>query len=168
MYQQEWKDIPTWEGVFQVSNYGRVYNTITKNYLKGKKTKDGYCLVVLQYKRRRKQYYIHRLVTSVWNRPLARGEECHHKNQIKSCNCIFNLQIKNKSEHLREHKIGHPVSQQLRKKMSEGKKGKQAWNKGLPAWNKGKKLSQQTRKKMSETRKGKKRGTNKKKQQVTV
>ena len=126
-YVEEWKDVPSWNGIFQVSNYGRVYNTITRNILKCSKKKSGYYQVVLCHKERRENWQLHVLVATVWQRELVEGkEDAQHINQMKCCNCTFNIQIKDKSQHIREHKIGKkgtPHTQQWKRKMSEsGKK----------------------------------------------
>ena len=184
-YKEEWKDVPTWNGVFQVSNYGRVYNTITNNILKGSRKKKGYYEVVLCHKGRRENWQFHVLVATVWKRaPIKGKEDCHHKNMMKCCNCVFNIQIKEKSQHIREHKTGKEGtphtqqwkrkmsearkgfkhSQQAKRKMSESRKGRVAWNKGKSNWwCKGKPRSEQIKRKISQAKLGKKRGPYKKK-----
>lgn len=37
-----WKDVKGFEGLYQVSNYGRVYSKITNKIMKPKIEKDGY------------------------------------------------------------------------------------------------------------------------------
>ena len=133
MYQQEWKDIPTWEGIYQVSNFGRIKR------LKGGKVKQdqihlgkdagkGYLRFVLSKGKRKERWDVHVLVATVFQRPPVEGEDCHHKNQMKCCNCVWNIEIKESGQHNSEHKTGQ-VSP-----------------------NKGKKASEQTRRKQSESR----------------
>lgn len=54
------------------------------------------------------------------------------------------------------------MSEEAKRKMSEARKGKPAWNKGKhglqTAWNKGKKLSEEAKRKLSESHKGKSSG----------
>lgn len=149
MYQQIWKDIPTWVGIYQVSNFGRVKRifkngkvTITNGW---KVKRSGHYKVKLSYKRRQKTWEVSRLVATVFQRPLIGDEEAHHKNKMLCCNCAFNIQIKNKFQHLSDHNRGKKYSQQSRMKMSESRKG----NKNKL----GKKCSQQTKRKMSEIKK---------------
>lgn len=86
-----WKDIPAWEGIYQCSNYGRVYNLITKHYLKGNKYKSGYYQIVLSYKGKEERWLLHRLVATVWKRPMLTNEDAHHKNHFRFCNCCWNI-----------------------------------------------------------------------------
>lgn len=110
---EEFREIPTWNGIYQVSNYGTVRNTQTKHILKGYKTPKGYTQIVLGWKGRRESWLLHDLVCTVWNRPLKKGEDAHHKiKDLKCCNCIWNLEIKKHSQHLREHKLGIPQTEQ--------------------------------------------------------
>lgn len=164
---EEWKDASWTQGVFQVSNYGRVYNTKTKRFLNGYKTEKGYIQIVLGYKGKRESWLLHDLVATVWQRPLVKGEDAHHKiKQLKCCNCIWNIEIKEHSQHLREHKtgvkqteehkrnraktrIGKKMSQQAKLNMSLAKKGK-------PSPKKGTKRSPEAIAKMVQTRKLKK------------
>ena len=148
-FNEEWKDVPTWNGVFQVSNFGRVYNTITKRFLKGHKDKDGYYQIVLYHKPRRKKWRLNRLVATVFQRPLQKNEDVHHKNQIKEDNNNDNLMIIEKGQHTIKHHTGKPsplkgtkFSQQHRQNISKAKTGK----KGTPH-------TQQWKRKMSERRK---------------
>ena len=116
---EEWKDVPTWNGVFRISNYGRVYNTITKHYIIGSKTDRDHISVCLCYKNRQKSYRLHRLVATVFQRPLLQTEDAHHKNGFKFCNCNFNIQIIDHKEHI--EKYHNTKSDVIRKKMSQKK-----------------------------------------------
>lgn len=101
---EEWKDANWTQGVFQVSNYGRVYNTKTKRFLKGSKyPKTGYIQIDLCYNGTRQKWELHRLVATVWQRPLLETEDAHHKNKFKWCNCCWNIQIKDSKKHAQEH-----------------------------------------------------------------
>ena len=122
--REQWKDIWWTQGVFQVSNYGRVYNTKTKRYLKGIKEKRGYISVELHYNGTKEVWRLNRLVCTVWQRPMLENEDAHHKNHLKCCNCIWNLQIKDGSQHIREHNQSRVYSQQTKRKISESNKGK--------------------------------------------
>lgn len=135
MYQQIWKDIPTWEGIYQVSNFGRIKRLkggrVKQDRIHlGKDAGNGYYRFVLSANGRKERWDLHVLVATVWKRPVAEGEDCHHKNQMKCCNCIWNIEIKESGQHNSEHKTGKP-----------------SWNKGL-------KWSEQSKQKMSEAKKG--------------
>lgn len=109
-----WKDIKGFEGLFQVSNFGRVKTLqrevkyIQKNQYteiettkiiqekiqKPRKTHGGYLRVQLFDK----DYYIHRLVASAFIRPLKPKEEVNHIDGNKSNNNINNLEIVSRIE----------------------------------------------------------------------
>lgn len=109
-----WKDIKGYEGLFQVSNFGRVKTLerdivyiqknqygcvettkhISEKIQKPRKTKSGYLRVQLF----EKDYYIHRLVCSAFLRPLRPKEEVNHKDGNKSNNNINNLEIVSRIE----------------------------------------------------------------------
>ena len=144
MIIEQWKDVPNWEEIYQVSNFARVKNLKTGRYLKGYKRKNGYIQLTLKDGDKKEDWLLHRLVCTVWKRPMLTTEDAHHKiKQLKCCNCIYNLEIKDERIHASEHT-----------------KGKTAWNKGIPMSeqqkrhlseiNKGKVISQQQKKAMSE------------------
>ena len=112
-FEEIWKDIPTWEGIYQCSNYGRIkrlkYGKVKyeRIYQGSKDVSTGYYMFFLCTKNRKERWQLHRLVATVFQRPLVKDEEAHHKNKMKCCNCIFNIQIKMKIKHVREHKLGN-------------------------------------------------------------
>lgn len=152
MYQQIFKDVGWTQGVFQVSNYGRVYNTKTKRFLKGHKTEYGYYVLKLCYNGVQEEWRLNRLVATVWQRPLLQTEDAHHKNHFRFCNCCWNIQIKDSFQHMSEHKRGnqnfkgHKHTEETKQKNREAHQGK-----NHPMY--GKKHSQQTKRKMSQARK---------------
>lgn len=121
---EQWKDVPNWNGRYQVSNYGRLLNTQSSKIIVGSKDQQGYLHVSLCGEGRREDWLLHRLIASVWFRPLCENENVHHKNEFICCNCINNLQIKNEGEHISSHKIGKQFSLQHRMNISKSKRGK--------------------------------------------
>lgn len=105
-FVEEFKEIEWTKGIFQVSNYGRVYNTITKRILKGfKDKKKGYWTVSLRCKKFgiKETWSLHKLVATVWQRPVLSTENCHHKNKFLWCNCCYNIQIIDEKTHKDKH-----------------------------------------------------------------
>lgn len=61
--QEIWKDISGYEGLYQVSNYGRIKNVKTGMIIKGGDNGRGYRFVFLcKDKNHHKRFYVHRLV----------------------------------------------------------------------------------------------------------
>lgn len=91
------KDIPGYEGLYQVSNLGNVkslrYNKSNRQViLKPKLTKTGYCRVGLHFRGVSKDFYIHRLVAEAFlpnpdNLPVV-----NHKDENKLNNNVENLE----------------------------------------------------------------------------
>lgn len=96
--EEEWRDIAGYEGIYQVSNLGRVKSL---NYLhhKGKvcimspvKEKSGYIRCLLYNDEGRKAYSIHRLVAMAFC-PNDNNYPCvNHKDEDKSNNRADNLE----------------------------------------------------------------------------
>jgi hypothetical protein len=102
---------------------------------------------------------------------IPKGWVIHHIDEDVDNNDISNLVIMKWSDHLSLHHKGKIVSDEGRKKMSDARKGKPAYNKGVPVseeskeknrlahlgntYRRGKKVSEEGRKKMSEAKKGK-------------
>ena len=152
--EEIWKWIPTWEGIFQCSNYGRVkrFYKHGEAIMEMSRDKQGYYRVKLEHNGRVKSWRIQRLVATVFHRPLLQTEDVHHKNHFKWCNCINNIQIVDHGKHQEEYhgcksqetrrkislsRVGFTHSQQAKKKISQSLKGRPC--------------SQQTRRKRSES-----------------
>lgn len=91
-----WKDIPNYENLYQVSNYGRVrslHNRFkNKTYLKGCKNSKGYLLVTLCKNHTQKAFNIHRLVAEAFI-PNPNNLPCvNHIDENKINNIFTNLE----------------------------------------------------------------------------
>jgi len=91
---EEWKDIKDYEGLYQISNLGRVkslrYNK--ERILKPGVNSQGYHIVVLFINGIPKQFYIHRLVYQEFIGELIAGLVIDHLDNSPSNNNINNLQ----------------------------------------------------------------------------
>ena len=97
---EEWRDIKGYEGIYQVSNEGRVKSkqrlarnnhTIKEKIRKPKIDKDGYCCVKLWIDGISKEYFIHRLVAQAFI-PNPYNKPCiDHINTNKTDNRVENL-----------------------------------------------------------------------------
>lgn len=95
-----WKDIKDFEGLYQVSNLGRV-KRITKSELIMKLTlhkKTGYFQVGLRKGKKRKTASVHRLVAQAFCKNPQSKNVVNHINGIKTDNNAFNLEWVTKQE----------------------------------------------------------------------
>jgi hypothetical protein len=105
--EEIWKDIPDYEGLYQVSNYGnvkslsreigsakRIYISKEKK-LKGRKKTNGYLNVVLYKNTFKMEKSIHQLVAIVFLKHIPSGNilVVDHKDNNKLNNRLDNLQI---------------------------------------------------------------------------
>ena len=93
MSKNVWKDIPNYEGLYEVSNCGNVRIYKNKRILKPSDNGCGYLQVVLTKNGERKNYKIHKLVaiTFIQN---PNGYPCiNHKDENKKNNNVNNLEF---------------------------------------------------------------------------
>ena len=94
MIEEQWLDISGYEGLYQISNFGRVKSFYFKSprILKPHKVK-GYSNVELYKNKKKKQFYIHRLVMENFC-PIENMNvlDVNHKDEDKSNNHISNLE----------------------------------------------------------------------------
>jgi len=125
MEEEVWRDIPSFEGFYQVSNFGRVKSldrTLeSKNGRKrlyvGKIHKPkimtwGYAYVSFYRNGKYKNYSIHRLVAESFLENPLNKQQVNHKDGIKTNNDVNNLEFVTQSENIKHsYKIGirkHP------------------------------------------------------------
>ena len=109
-----WKDIPEYEGLYQISNMGNIKALFRESYqngrwgkalvrfperiLKQETKKSGYKYVGLCKNGVMKNYIVHRLVLLAFNGKS--NLQCNHKDGIKSNNNINNLEYCTSKENL--------------------------------------------------------------------
>ena len=97
MQDEVWKDIPDYEGLYQVSNLGRVkslnkYHHKKEQILKNRITKDGYYETVLCKKGKMSFFRTHRLVAIAFIPNLLNKPQINHKDGNKLNNNVKNLE----------------------------------------------------------------------------
>lgn len=141
-----WKDIEGYEGLYQVSNMGRVKSMervvrgknggtrhIKETILRPRQNKFGYLYLTLYKNGEQWSARIHRLVAETFIPNPNNYRDVNHKDEDKTNNCVDNLewctQAYNNAYGSRPSALskalkGRVFSDETRKKMSEAKKGK--------------------------------------------
>lgn len=94
MKKEIWKDILGYEGLYQVSNFGRVKSLKfgKERILKLTKDKDGYLIVNLYKNNKSKTFKVHRLVAEAFIPNPDNLPQVNHKDEDKSNNILSNLE----------------------------------------------------------------------------
>ena len=93
-----WKDIKGYEGLYQISNLGRVkslkyIHTGREKILKPSVDKQGYLNICLCKNGVKKWYLVHRLVYEAFVGDIPKGMQVNHINEIKTDNRLENLNL---------------------------------------------------------------------------
>lgn len=127
LIQEEWRPVPEYIGLYEVSNFGRVRSLdrwkdngaggfIQKGrILKVIKQKEGYIKINLYKNKIIKTCLVHRLVYEAFNGEMPEGMEVNHINEIKTDNSLWNLNLMTPKENnnygKRIEKCSYPVLQ---------------------------------------------------------
>ena len=162
-----WKDVKGYEGIYLISNIGRVKRIDCKNTQKERILKNckcnGYYGVSLSKNGAKSLELIHRLVAEAFI-PNPENKPCiDHINTIKSDNRVENLRWvtykENSNNPLTKKNISTSKKAQNRRGVNSklfGTKVKQEVKEKISKSHKGKKLSEETKRKLSEINKGNK------------
>jgi hypothetical protein len=147
--KEKWKWIPTYEGLYKVSNFGRVLSVERTRKGNGNSVvrvpkllialpigNDGYPEACIHKEGKRKTLPIHRLVLLAFVGSRPEGMECRHLDDNKLNNRLYNLcygtHKENKKDAIRNGKVlkgnNHPnaklTNQKIKKIRKLFKKGK--------------------------------------------
>ena len=89
---EEWRDIEGYEGLYQVSNEGRVKSVRRNLILKPRDNNRGYLMVDLYNEGRMKHGQIHRLVANAFIENPNNLPQVNHKDEDKTNNMVENLE----------------------------------------------------------------------------
>ena len=103
--EEIWKNIDGYEGLYQVSNLGRVKSlnyrrTGKERILKPGTDKGGYLYVFLYKNGKQKPFSIHRLVAKAFIPNPNKKPEVNHKDEDKTNNCLTNLEWMTRKDNL--------------------------------------------------------------------
>lgn len=135
--EEVWKDIKGYEGIYQISNYGRVYSLVSNRILKPSLSPKGYVRVRLCVDNIKTNHSIHRLVAEAFISNPDKKPCINHINTVRDDNRVENLEWCTYKEN-----SNNPITVERYKNKTP--------------WNKGKASSEETRLKQSESHRGKK------------
>lgn len=92
MTEEIWRQIPETNGVYEVSNFGKVRNSLTGTIRVPKKMPNGYLRVHYNYSCKRYDRYIHRLVAEAFCEHPDGCNVVNHKDMNKENNNAENLE----------------------------------------------------------------------------
>ena len=121
LYGEIWKDIDGFEGIYKISNYGRVkslYRVVNNHPMKemirsNSLTKDGYVKIRLLGNGKDITARVHRLVAKAFIPNPNNKETVNHKDGNKQNNRVDNLEWSDRSEQL-YHAYSHNLKKQKR------------------------------------------------------
>lgn len=149
--EEIWKDIPEYEGLYQISNLGNIKSQHS-NRMSGQRPgkllkitlmKNGYMSLELRMGDTNKRHLVHRLIAEVFIPNPDKRPVVNHINGIKNDNRIENLEWCTQSENVR-----HAIDAGLRTAAFGPAKGTKPWNTG-------KLLSEKHRNKLRKAKLGK-------------
>ena len=110
---EEWRDIKGYEGIYKISNLGRVKSLkrfrkgkngslapLKERILKPKISNKGYYQVCLYKNSKAGLYYVHRLVWIAFNGQIIENMQVNHINEVKTDNRLSNLNLMTQKENL--------------------------------------------------------------------
>lgn len=161
---EEWRDIPNYEGIYQVSNLGRVKRlqreemrpcivrngykvkgfsiSISELLLKPSDTRDGYKRVSLCKKGKQEYLRVHRLVASAFIPNPDNKPQVNHLDNNRSNNVVTNLEwctAKENAEYASKQgrligRKGRPLSPEHKEKLMEGRRRFKRSPKQIAQW----------------------------------
>ena len=130
--QEVWKDIEGYEGLYQVSNLGRVksldryipHNRYGVQFRKGKllvptkrKKTEKYLAVCLTKNKRTKTHAVHTLVAVAFL-GYSEGMEVNHKDENPTNNCVDNLEWTTHRKNMNHNGLLQRIEQPKKKKIN--------------------------------------------------
>ena len=116
-----WLDVVGYEGLYKVSNLGKV-KSLRTNKLLSPGVSQGYLYVALYKEKKRRNKQVHRLVAEAFIPNIEGFPLINHKDEVKTNNVVENLEWCSYSY--------NNTYNDLSIRRSNSLKGKTAWNKG--------------------------------------
>lgn len=90
---EQWMELPYFDGKYQVSNYGKVKRSSDGYIMKPYISEKGFLKIDLHYNGVRKKFFIHRIVAEIFLPNFDNCKTVLHKNGIKTDNRVDNLEF---------------------------------------------------------------------------
>lgn len=119
------KDVKGFEGLYAITEDGRVWSYLRNKWLKPSKIR-GYKRISLYKDGKIKTFLIHRLVYEAFKGAIPEGLTVDHIDANSHNNHISNLQLLTHAENARKAHKGKKHSVETRRKISEGMKRRKA------------------------------------------
>jgi len=168
--EEIWKDISGYEGLYQVSNLGRVRSLDRLSHyirngnpeaklfkgriMKQSHTTDGYLMIYLRKGGKDKYYSVHRLVAQAFIPNPENLPFVNHKDEVKDNNCVDNLEW---CTHIYNCNYGTAIERMRQKVTGKHKNWSEAGMIRLSQSHRRENLSKETLMKMSIAQSGKTR-----------
>lgn len=116
---EQWKNIEGYEGLYQVSNYGRIksFKRGKERILKPQKNNWDYLQVYLNKNGKQVWKKVHRLVAEAFLENPNNYDQVNHKDENKQNNCVDNLEWCNAKHNInfgsRNKKVANKLSKQI-------------------------------------------------------
>lgn len=99
---EKWLCIDGFDSRYMVSNEGRIYSTLKGGCLKTFPNKDEYIKVGFNFKGRKYNKFVHRLVAEYFCEGYSPDKEVNHKDGNRSNNAQSNLEWVTRTENVRD------------------------------------------------------------------
>ena len=128
MTEEVWRDVKGYEGLYQVSNMGRVKSlerkdrfgrVIKERILEPAVTHNGYLRVGLHVDGKRKMLRVHRLVCEAFHENPDNKSEVNHVNENKTDNRACNLEWSTRTENCNHGSRNERVAKALSKPIGQ-------------------------------------------------
>ena len=128
MTEEVWRDVKGYEGLYQVSNMGRVKSlgrkdrfgrVIKERILEPAVTHNGYLRVGLHVDGKRKMLRVHRLVCEAFHENPDNKSEVNHVNEDKTDNRACNLEWSTRTENCNHGSRNERVAKVLSKPIGQ-------------------------------------------------